>query len=318
MDKTAKKILCVGMMSCDSYYYDVDPELLSIPNGTNSIVRMTAGGDATNVAIDLARMGYHSCLIGMIGDDFHGDGMVKTAKEAGVDTSSVIRNPDVTSTMTLILYTRDAKNASDRHCSRNEGGNAALSEKDITDEMMDGAAHLHYGSFGPLKSLDGEGGARLLKRAKEAGLTTSLDVKGLGRDYSKLELMLPYVDFFMPNIDEVTDLTGLTDLVEIREFFKAKGVGLLCLKMAEKGVYITDFNEDILLPTMTSQEEIVEIMGAGDAFCAGFIVSSLMGLPLKERGVIASLCSRRCLLTAGASRWSATIGELIEESAKIR
>ena len=313
MDKITKKILCVGMMSCDSYYYDVDPELLSIPNGTNSIVRMTAGGDATNVAIDLARMGYHSCLIGMIGDDFHGDGMIKTAREAGVDTSCVIRNPEITSTMTLILYTRNAKDASDRHCSRNEGGNAALSEEDISDEMLEGAAHLHYGSFGPLKNLDGAGGARLLKRAKKKGLTTSLDVKGLGRDFSKLIPMLPYVDYFMPNIDEVTDLTGLTDLAQIRDFFRGKGVGLLCLKMAEKGVYITDFREEHFLPTLTRQDEIVEIMGAGDAFCAGFIVSSLLNLPLKERGMIASLCSRRCLMTLGASRWTATVDELIAQ-----
>jgi len=219
--------------------------------------------------------------------------------------------------MTLILYTRDAKDASDRHCSRNEGGNAALREKDITDEMLDNAAHLHYGSFGPLKSLDGEGGAQLLKRAKEKGLTTSLDVKGLGRDFPKLVPMLPYVDYFMPNIDEVADLTGLTDLGQIRDFFREKGVGLLCLKMAEKGVYITDFKEEYLLETLTKQEEIVEIIGAGDAFCAGFIVSSLLELPLRRRGMFASLCSRRCLMTAGACRWNASVEELIEESAAL-
>ena len=313
MEKKNFKILCVGMMSCDSYYYDVDPQLLSIPNGTNTVVRMTAGGDATNVSIDLARMGYHSCLVGMVGNDFHGDGMIKTAKEAGVDTSFVIRNPEVTSTMTLILYTRDAVSANDRHCSRNEGGNAALSEENITDEMLRGADHLHYGSFGPLKSLDGEGGARLLKRAKEMGLTTSLDVKGLGRDFTKLIPMLPYVDYFMPNLEEVTDLTGLRELDEIRMFFQEKGVGLLCLKMAEKGVYITDFAQDVMLETMAKQEEIVDIMGAGDAFCAGFIISSLLKLPIRTRGLVASACSKRCLATAGASSWSASIDELIEE-----
>ena len=61
MDK--KKVLCVGMMTCDSYYYDMDPDLFTKENGTNSEVRMSAGGDATNVSIDLARMGFHSCLV---------------------------------------------------------------------------------------------------------------------------------------------------------------------------------------------------------------------------------------------------------------
>ena len=33
--------------------------------------------------------------------------------------------------------------------------------RNLTDDMLRGADHLHYGSFGPLKSLDGEGGADL-------------------------------------------------------------------------------------------------------------------------------------------------------------
>lgn len=316
-DLTPKKVLCVGMMTCDSYYYDVDPLLLSLPNGTNSRVLMAAGGDATNVSIDLARMGHDSALIGLIGNDFHGDGIMKTVTSAGVNTDSVIRRDDVTTTMTLILYTRDAQNASDRHCSRNEGGNAQLCRSDITDDMLRGAAHLHYGSFGPLKSLDGEGGADLLARAQELGLSTSLDVKGLGRNNELLETMLPHVDLFMPNIDEVEDLIGLTDLHEIRAHYEKLGVGTLCVKMAERGVYITDFNEEVLLPTLARQEEIVDVMGAGDAFCAGFISARLARMPMKLCGTFASLASKRALVTAGASAWNAPLESLAEEAQRI-
>ena len=240
--------------------------------------------------------------------------MWKTVTEAGVDPSFIIRRPDVTTTMTLILYTKDAKDASDRHCSRNEGGNALLSEADISDEVLSGAAHLHYGSFGPLKNLDGEGGARLLKRAKEHGLTTSLDVKGLGRDLSKLLPMLPYVDYFMPNLGEVEDLTGLSEIPEIKEYFRKAGIGCLCMKMAEKGVYITDFREEMILPTLAKSDEIVDVMGAGDAFCAGFIAASVMGLPLREKGIMASLCSKHCLASYGASQWTVPAEKLAEEA----
>ena len=98
-----KKAICVGMMTCDSYYYDVDTDFLEKENSTASHIRMSAGGDATNVSIDLARMGFHSCLMGLIGNDFHGDGLVKTVTEAGVDPSYIIRKPDVETTMTMIL-----------------------------------------------------------------------------------------------------------------------------------------------------------------------------------------------------------------------
>ena len=314
----SKKVICVGMMTCDSYYYDVDADFLTKENSTASRIRMSAGGDATNVSIDLARMGFHSCLMGLTGYDFHGDGIIKTVREAGVDTSYVIRKPEVETTMTMILYTENAVDASDRHCCRNEGGNALLSEEDITDEMLKGADHIHYGSFGPLKSLDGEGGARLLKRAKALGLTTSLDVKGLGRDFSKLEKMLPYVDYFMPNLGEVSDLTGLTEIEEIRDFFQEKGIGCLCMKMAEKGVYMTDFREEIVLPTLAKQEEIVDVMGAGDAFCAGFIAASLLGKNLREKGLMASLCSKHCLASYGASQWTVPAEELVLEMEQLK
>ena len=308
-----KNVICVGMMTCDSYYYDVPETLLLQENSTCTKVHMSAGGDATNVSVDLARMGFHTMLMGLIGNDFHGDGIIKTVKAAGVDTSRVIRRDDVTTTMTLILYRDDAKDASDRHCCRNEGGNALLSEADITDDMLAGADHIHYGSFGPLKSLDGEGGARLLRRAKAMGLTTSLDVKGLGRDYAKLVPMLPYVDYLMPNLGEVADLTGLTEIPAIRDHFREKGVGCLCMKMAEKGVYITDFKEEMILPTLTKAEEIVDVMGAGDAFCAGFIAASLLGLSTREKGLYASLCSRHALMTAGGSAWTVPAEEILAE-----
>ena len=45
-----KKAICVGMMTCDSYYYDVDTDFLEKENSTASHIRMSAGGDATNVA----------------------------------------------------------------------------------------------------------------------------------------------------------------------------------------------------------------------------------------------------------------------------
>ena len=183
--------------------------------------------------------------------------------------------------------------------------------------MLRGAAHLHYGSFGPLKSLDGEGGADLLARARELGLSTSLDVKGLGRNNELLETMLPHVDLFMPNIDEVEDLIGLTDLHEIRAYYEKLGVGTLCVKMAERGVYITDFNEEVLLPTLARQEEIVDVMGAGDAFCAGFISARLAGMPMKLCGTFASLASKRALVTAGASAWNASLESLAEEAQRI-
>ena len=312
-------VLCAGMMTCDSYYYDLSRDALALPNSVCTKVRMSAGGDATNVSIDLARMGIRTRIAGLIGEDFHGDGILKTVREAGVDTSFVTRRENVTTTMTLILYTDEAVDASDRHCIRNQGGNSLLTAEDVPEEAFDGADHLHYGSFGPLTSLDGESGAKLLARARAKGLTTSLDTKGLGRDLAKLELMLPYVDYFLPNIEEAADLTGLSEPSAIRDYFLSRGVGCLCLTMAEKGVYLADRKEEIHLPALIrDQSAIVDIMGAGDAFCAGMIAATLLGLPLRDKGLFASLCSKHALTSAGASAWITPADELLKELRQIK
>jgi sugar/nucleoside kinase (ribokinase family) len=308
-----KKIVCVGMMTCDVYYYGLDPDTLNLANSATTRVVTAGGGDATNVCIDIAHVGYDALLVGLLCNDFFGDGLMKVTTNAGVDVSNIIRKDDVETTTTVIMYRSDAKDASDRHCVRNEGGNAKIAREDITDDMLMGADHLHYGSFGPLKSLDGAGGADLLKRAKELGLSTSLDVKGLGRDFSKLEVMLPYVDLFMPNLEEVADLTGLTDLQEIKAFFKSRGVGTMCIKMAEKGVFISDGERDVILSTLADPNQIVDVMGAGDAFCAGFISAFLQGLSLEECGTYASLASKHCLACQGASTWVVSKDDLYQQ-----
>ena len=59
-------------------------------------------------------------------------------------------------------------------------------------------------------------------------------------------------------------------------------------------------------------------MGAGDAFCAGFIAASLLGKNLREKGLMASLCSKHCLASYGASQWTVPAEELVLEMEQLK
>ena len=307
---SGKKILCVGMMTCDAYFYGIDRAFLEKEVSYNSGIKMTTGGDATNVSIDLAALGNDVKLMGCIGYDIPGEGLLKATTEAGVDNSLVVRRADTSTSTTLIVYTRGSKNSNDRHCSLYHGGNERLLQEDITDEILRSVDHMHYGSFGPMTAIDGENLKILFERAKSLGVSISMDIKGTGHDYSKLLPALPYVDLFMPNIGEYKDITGTDDLDEIKEFFRPYGFKIMAVKMADKGAFLTDFREDIMLPTLTKPEEIVDIMGAGDAFCAGLMTAWLDGRDLKECGIFGSMASKACLGTEGASTWRVSADEL--------
>ena len=309
-----KKILCVGMMTCDSYYYGIDPKYMEKEVAYNTDVKLMAGGDATNVSIDLAALGNDVKIMGCIGNDIHGEGLLGVIARGGVDTSFVRRDENIATSMTLILYTRDCKDSNDRHCSLFHGGNEHLRQEDITDEMLDSVDHLHYGSFGPMTEIDKHGLCTLFERAKAHGCTISMDIKGVGHDYTTLFPALHYVDIFMPNIGEYKDIAGTDDVQEIKEFFRPYNISVLAIKMAEKGVFLTNYKEDIELPTLTRSDEIVDIMGAGDAFCSGLMTAFLDGRDLRECGIMGSMASRHCLQTPGASTWRATADQLAEEA----
>ena len=312
-----KKILCVGMMTCDVYFYGVSPDYFSREVSVNSGVRMMTGGDATNVSIDLAALGNDVKLMGCIGNDIQGDGLLKATAAAGVDNSCVVRRDGVSTSTTLIVYTEDSKDSGDRHCSLYHGGNEHLMQEDITDEILKSVTHMHYGSFGPMTAIDGPELKTLFARAKALGVTVSMDIKGMNHDFSKLMDALPYVDLFMPNIGEHRAITGTDDLEAIKAFYAPFRFAAMAVKMAEKGVFVTDFKEDIMLPTMTRQDEIVDIMGAGDAFCAGMMTAWLDGRDLYECGVLGSMASRACLMTEGASNWRAKADNLAREAVRM-
>ena len=312
-----KKILCVGMMTCDAYFYGVSPAFFDCEVSVNGGVRMMTGGDATNVSIDLAALGNDVKLMGCIGYDIQGEGLLKATAEAGVDNSCVVRREGVSTSTTLIVYTQDSKSSNDRHCSLYHGGNEHLLQEDITDEILKSVSHLHYGSFGPMTAIDGPNLKTLFARAKALGVTISMDIKGPNHDFTKLMDALPYVDLFMPNIGEYRAIAGTDDLEGIKAFFEPFHFAMMAVKMADKGVFLTDFSRDIMLPTQTKQEEIVDIMGAGDAFCAGMMTAWLDGRDLYECGVLGSMASRACLMTEGASNWRITADDLAKEAVRM-
>jgi sugar/nucleoside kinase (ribokinase family) len=196
------------------------------------------------------------------------------------------------------------------------GATGLLVPDDVSDEVMKTAKHLHLGSIGPVTAMNGENAAILLKRAQAHGLTTSIDISLPWGQWEDIKEALHYCDFFMPNIDEIDMMVGLRDIEAIKTFFKPFGIQVLVIKQGENGVFLTDFSKDIELPTFLVGE-LVDTLGAGDAFCTGFITAYHNGLSLRDCAIYANTCSAICLKKYGASTWAIDMNEIAEKAGEL-
>ncbi|MDL2220486.1 carbohydrate kinase family protein [Eubacteriales bacterium OttesenSCG-928-N14] len=309
------KILCVGMIFCDTYVHGVDSGFMDLPKDTYVVadkLEFFFGGDAQNMAINLLRMGHVPKLIGCIGDDGNGMALTRELQRIGMDISG-IRTTQQAHTANVIFVVDDTGSI---HGMSYAGANAYLQQTDVSDADLSAHTHLHLGSLGPLTALNGQGAATLLRRAKMHGATTSMDISLPYGCWEDVAEALPHCDIFMPNDDEVLALTGLRDLDAIKALFAPYGLKVLVVKMGSEGVFVTDFVQDIRLPSLL-HGDLVDVLGAGDAFCTGFISAYHNGLDLYNCTVYASTCSALCLQTMGASNWGVNMNAIADTAKQL-
>ena len=202
--KNAKKVACVGILVADVIVEPVKnyPEkgVLELVNS----ITMDNGGNAMTAAINLRKLGVESSMVGMVGDDMFGEFLTGRLAKAGIDTSGVKVSDNVQTSASVLMIDKTGER-SFFHC---KGTNAVLTSADIDYDAVDKCDMVFVtGSF-LMDSFDGVETMEFLKRCKEMGKTTFLDVcwDAKGNWGKVLDVCLPYLDFFMPSIDEAVEI----------------------------------------------------------------------------------------------------------------
>ena len=302
-NKLPNAVLCVGMLNCDVYFKNIPRNLMQVDTTFARGAIMRVGGDAANVATNLAKMGLTTLLCANVTDDVFGNFCCEALAEHGVDTTHVYRTSTSGSATSLMFFDTEGV----KHSASFWGGNRTLEPSQITDEMLKKARHMHIGSFVNLQSFFGEPAIDLLKRAKALGLTISADISAGGGKpvvWEKISQVMPLCDVFTMNENEMFTLTGTSDEVEAAEKLSVCAPGLLLLKQGPRGVYATDFKGFAkLMPTLTNPDDVIDTTGAGDAFISGYIAGLMHDLSREECIHCGSASSALCLVSMGASLW---------------
>jgi sugar/nucleoside kinase (ribokinase family) len=278
---------------------------------------LSTGGAVSNVGQSLHRLGLPVRLVAKVGRDPFGRIVLDRVASLGPALAKGITAVDGETTSYSFVLNPPGVDRIFLHC---PGANDTLVDSDVADSALDDAAIFHFGYPPLMKKIWSDGGkrlARLLRRARERGAITSLDMSlpdpasPSGRvDWDEfLARVLPHVDLFVPSVeellfmtdrplfdrfvargggDEITRAIGFSQLGELAQKAIGRGVSAVMIKLGDRGAYLRTASKGIagtngwenreLYTPVFSIPMVAGTTGAGDATIAGFLASIFKGL----------------------------------------
>jgi len=267
-------VTIAGELNLDLILYGLPDELPPEREFLADRMMLTLGSSSAIVAHNLAALGSRVGFQSLIGDDPLGEIALDRLSASGVDVSGVRRVPGSTTTGITIILQRIGW----RNILTYAGTIANLSLKDLDFDSLLDSRHFHLSSLYLQRGLLPDV-AELFRRAKAAGLTTSLDTNDDPQDQwdGGLQALLKYVDVFLPNTREATCITGTADVNQAVNQL-AKLVRLVIAKLGPDGALAQKAEQRFASPALNIAA--VDAVGAGDSFDAGFLHEYLKGSDL--------------------------------------
>ncbi|HLO32090.1 MAG TPA: carbohydrate kinase family protein [Anaerolineales bacterium] len=292
-------------------------------------VSFATGGAVSNTGLALHRLGVRTKLVGKVGDDQFGETVCRIIASHGENlTDCMIIDPASGTSYTVIINYPGV----DRIFLHSSGVNDTFQAHDIPYQLLNQARLFHFG-YPPLMratfTANGTALADIFRRARNTGITTSLDMAfpdpaseaGRADWQSILQGVLPYVDIFIPSVEEILfmmqratyeEMCGAAAgsnilplitprlLSDIAQELIEMGAGIVGLKLGYRGLYVRTDNPTRLIsmgrarpsnPEAWATKElwapcfkvaVAGTTGSGDATIAGFLAALLRDLSLEE------------------------------------
>lgn len=278
-------------------------------------VSLAAGGCVPNVAIDLKKISSETDVfaLGKIGNDSEGKFLTEILNKNGVDVSGILIDETKKTTFTDVMSISGGQRTFFTYL----GADSEFSACDI-DFEKNIPQILHLGYFLLLDKVDNGEGLKILKKAKEIGIKTSIDLVSENSDrYNLIIPCLPYVDYLIINEMEAGKLTSIEPNYDNLEIIakKLKSLGVnekVIIHMPEGSVCYSNDGFSKLGSYVLPDDYIKGTTGAGDAFCAGALIGIYQNKTDLEIMEFASSCAVMALSSKDATSGMKDQNEIIE------
>ena len=284
----------IGELNLDIIFYGLPQELVLEREHLAKDLSITLGSSSAIFAHNLACLGNKVGFSSAIGSDPFGEICLKRLAECGVDLSHVRRLGGKTTGLSVILPQRKQ-----RYILTYPGTMFEMSERDLDLGYAFSAKHLHVSSYFLHKALRPQL-INIFRKAKEAGLTTSLDTNDDPEDRwsSEIQLLLKYTDILLPNEREACKLAQMNDVERAAEALSQK-VRVLVVKRGSQGAMVRVAKEKYMaFPPVV---DVADPVGAGDSFDAGFIHEFIRGSKIEDCLKFANVAGALSVTRAGGT-----------------
>jgi|TARA_B110000438_G_scaffold53012_1_gene53219 pseudouridine kinase len=252
------------------------------------------GGVARNIAENITRLGFSCRLITAVGQDQHGDFLIRHCQKIGIDTRYILRHEEMqtSSYLSIIDSSGEMLNA-------------------ISDMKVISAITPSY-----IKSI-----RKILDHSEVLILDTNIaedTLKYVVEKFNQIPIfvdtvsttkakkILPYlsqIHTLKPNLMEAEAISGIkikdhTKLPLIANWFHNKGLKRLFITLGEKGIFYSDTKESGIVKPPRTKKKIVNVSGAGDASMAGLIYAWKAEYNLKDSAKKALIAAQITLVNS--------------------
>jgi sugar/nucleoside kinase (ribokinase family) len=256
---------------------------------------LRVAGAESNFAIALARLGVPVAWVSRVGDDPLGEIVRSTIAGEGVDVSHV--RVDAAPTGVFFKWRRDGRSFPLYY--RRGSAAAQLEPGDVPDDALDGVELVHLTG---ITTALGEGPRALVvdlaRRAHELGAIVTFDPNfrpalwSDAREAARAHAdVLPFVDWYLCGLEEGCALFGVQSADEL---VAAVGTNDVVIRLGSRGALVRGVE---VPPELL--EDVVDEVGAGDAFAAGFAYGLLQDWPPDRSARAANVLAAHALRGTG-------------------
>lgn len=282
---TMSQVIVLGDACVDMVIHLPDHRA-GLPDLTHSAPQLFGGGSGANVAVALARLGVEVMMVGAVGDDGYGRWLCQDLSCEGVDVRGMYPVSDAFTPMVMALVEPDGERLV--VVWPPEGGaHLHLPAAAINPDWFTSAAWLHTTGMCLRASPVREAVLHGMQLARAAGVLVSLDLNmrlelwGLDDETRRtFARAIALSDMVLGNAEEeIRPLTG-ADSAEAGAQCLCDGKRIVVARQGNRGAFVTTPEETFHVPAFPVQ--VVNTLGAGDAFNGGFIAACLAKTGLKE------------------------------------
>lgn len=319
-------VICLGRAAVDFYGNQIGSRL----EDTSSFARYL-GGSSANIAFGCARLGLKSAMLTRVGDEHMGRFVREELARGGVDVSHVVTDPDrFTGLVVLGIKDRDTFPLI---FFRNDCADMAIEASDFSADFIASSKSLlitgtHFSTPGTYSTC-----LKAIEYARAAGVRVIVDIDyrpvlwgltGLGDGETRfidshsvsahLQTIWPECDLIVGTEEEMHIAGGSTDTIGALRYIRSLSDATLVLKLGERGCVVIDGEVPASLDDKTifsgPEIEVLNVLGAGDAFMSGFLRGWLRNESHETSAAYANACGALVVSRHGCSPAIPTAEEL--------